>query len=107
VALSYSIKKRRVMGNVARNLVELTIGVAGDYSAGGITLSPGSCGLGTLESVHVVGCDKAVLFGQDPVSNKLKGYKGNGAAVLTEVAGADVAGGIVRFIAEGDSVTGY
>lgn len=107
MALSYSIKRRRVAGNFASNIVELTIGVAGDYPAGGITLSPASCGLAAIDDFRVSGTDKAVLFQRDSVSGKLKGWKGNGAAVFVEAAGADVAGGIVRLVVEGDSVTGY
>lgn len=106
-ALAYSVKRRRVTGNVAVNIVELTIGVAGDYPAGGIALDARSCGLDSIDEVDVLGTDKPVLVQYDPVGLKVKAWKGNGVAVFVEAAGADVAGGILRMRVAGGAASGY
>lgn len=97
MALSYSIQKKSVAGNTRRHLVDITIGVAGDYSSG-ITIDAASCGLKRIDGMSPYGADVAAIFVFDPTANKLRAYK-TGAAlsgVLLEVAGADVAAKKVR-----------
>lgn len=97
MALSYSIVKKSVAGNTRRHLVDVTVGVAGDYSSG-LTLDAASCGLTRIDGVSPYGADVAAIFVWDPTTSKLRAYK-TGAAlsgVLAEAAGADVATKKVR-----------
>lgn len=98
MAVSYVIRKRAVAGNTRRHLVDVTIGVAGDYSSG-VTLTPASVGLTRIDAAKVAGASGVALLVSwqlDISSGLLRAYKGAGSAVFTEVAGADVAAGVVR-----------
>jgi len=97
MALSYSIKKRAVVGNEKRNIVDVTVGVAGDYSSG-ITLPPASCGLSRIDFAEVIGQSSFFGWFQDPTSGKLRAMKtGAGlSGAFAEAAGSDISGSTVR-----------
>lgn len=100
MALTYSVRKKVIAGNSREHYVDITIGVAGDYSSG---IAPTAAGLGFPPGISP---DVIVPFGQSIVGvtwwqdtgagNKLRASKGNGVAVFVEAAGADVAGSVVR-----------
>lgn len=105
-ALTYSIVRHSGGRASKRNLVELTIGVAGDYAAGGINLDEALCGIDKIDAVVMYGTSPilGVVGNWDKTNGKLKLFK-TGAALsglLAEVAGADVAGATLLLEVIGD-----
>ena len=104
MALTYTPRQKMTFGAARANMVDITIGAAGDYSSG-LTLTPQSLGLGTIQAVLVTGTNViGATWFFDQNTGKLRGLKGNGVAEFIEVAGADISGDIVRVIAIGDAV---
>lgn len=106
MALTYAIQRKNVVGAQKRNLVKVTVGVAGDYSTG-ITLDAASCGVGRIHYAKYVGSQGATTratWEWDFTNSKLRGYKSNTAALHTEVAGADVASMELYIEVVGDQV---
>ena len=96
MALTYAIKKKSVAGNSRRHLVDVTIGVAGDYSSG-LSITALGCGLSRIDVLNPVGATLGATILFDPTTSKLRMYKSSASLGLhTEVAGADVAAAVVR-----------
>lgn len=102
MALSYSIKRKFVMGNAQANYVAIT-GDGTSYS-NGLTLSASDCGLPSIDLVIPSGCAEGAtegfLLSWDDTNSKLKAYKGSSAVStsLDQVAAADLNGVIMNVL---------
>ncbi len=106
MALTYAIQQKLGAGAARMNVVRITIGAAGDYSAG-LTFDAASCGVAAIQHViHVGGNAIGNNWFWDHATSKLRANK-TGSALsgeLIEVAGSDVSGDVIQVLVIGDQV---
>lgn len=116
MALTYSIVKKGVFGNMRANIVDINLD--GSYAAGGYALTPASMGIeGQVHMVLPVNASlDGVLAVYDTTNSKLALYKGastvtvtSGNAEFTQLATNDTiidANSKVRVLVLGDAPSG-